>query len=433
MRSLARLMVGNLWLLGLVMWAPACDDSAAPTCDCEPAITFLSPTGGALTEFHDQDANELGIQVDVRLRTHCIPDGTRLLYTNSQVPGEQVEGRVVLDDAATGDGHVDLGMQTFLEGSNRVCASGGVEVTWLAEGEGSCSARLVDPVEGCKDVLVQLGLPACRFDVPQDGATLVAAEDASGAPGFQHDVVLTCKGIDDGALLSLVVGAALPLETALRQASASFTAVELGEGLNLLRAEVADPDGNPVGAEISVIVDTGGCAVRLLPPDGSVLRAADDQDPVAEGLQIRAEVETDADGAFACPDGAAVTLDVGGELSQGVLAGGRAEFVVTLADGTHAAFATVAAPGGPEGRSLTNVYRVCATSVAVALEAPAEGVTLTDTSDRDPAAMGIQIAVRGTSQGVTSPDGLWLELDGVVVEEDGAPLQPALFQPGGAF
>jgi hypothetical protein len=424
---------GGLVLVGLVAFVAACDGGQGTVCDCEPSIAFTSPTGGLLTEFHDQDLAELGIQVPVGVRTRCIPAGTRLLFQNARYPAEQIEGRVVLEDPATGSGRVDFGLQTFVEGSNPVCVRGSAEVQWMSDGAQGCSARLVDEVESCKSVLVQLGVPACRFERPLDGVTLTASDDASEAPGLQHPVEVACKGVADGELLEFGVRGGALLSARLAGGRVVFSEVSLPEGVNLLAAEVNDPDGNRVRAEITVIVDLGGCAVWLEPADGTVFRAADDLDPLADGLQVGIRVRTDPEGSFACPAGAPVVLRVGEQTVEGRLEGGLADLRVTLADGEYLAFAVVGAAPGKQGRSLDHRYQVCATPVSVSLEAPAAGVLVTDAADRDPASMGIQVSVTGRSAGVLLPEELWVEVDGQVVRQGGVPLRPVGFEPDGAF
>ncbi|MBN2495829.1 MAG: FG-GAP repeat protein [Deltaproteobacteria bacterium] len=429
-----------LWIFGLLSLlgssACDCDGDAENPCDCEPTITFLSPTGGALTEFNDTNETEEGIQYPVRIQLRCVPDGTSLTFTNSLSPGETVR-RDVSDGDGDGESSIEYGELTFLDGVNRICVTGSVEVAWMEDGSLGCSTRSVPELEICKDVTVQLGVPACRFENPEDGSTLTQADDDDPiAAGFQQDVAVVCKGVDDGQDVELSINARPPITGVLAFSRVDFDSVDLAEGADLLHLETQGQGGESVIAEIGVTVDTGGCAVRLTPMGGVTFRAADDEEPGVEGLQISLTVSTDPVGAFACADGSAVRVIVDGQEFQGVLSDGTAIVLATLPDGEIEAFAEVEEAGGRTGRSLVNRYFVCASPVEVSILSPRDdpdhSTPITDAADRDPAP-GIQIAVRGNTSGVPDAERMWLKLDERIVMDGLDPLRPVAFQPGGEY
>ncbi|NWG32709.1 MAG: hypothetical protein HXY29_14640, partial [Rhodocyclaceae bacterium] len=322
MKLSSRNLLLSLTVLALSLSGAACDcGGTSKSCDCAPEVAFTSPSGTApLTEFHDTKPAIEGIQYPVTVTTRCLPAGTKVNLTNSLQPSLSVEGTVVIDDSATQTGHIDFSEQTFLPGINHVCVSGTVAVDRNQDGSGGCSARTA-PLESCRDVLVQLGIPACRFESPTEGATLAAADDQNPAEGFQHEVRLACKGVSDGTAVRLSTNGRRPLEQTLSFGGALFASVDFYEGENLLHAETTGSGGETVVAEIRATVNTGGCALRLLPVDGTTFRVADDEDPAVDGLQVTLTAETDASGTFACADGSAVTLTVGtteytGEISS---------------------------------------------------------------------------------------------------------------------
>ncbi len=411
----------------------ACDcGDEKDKCDFEPSVQITQPGSTQLTEFHDTSAVEEGIQYPVTVRTIGVPEDTELTYDNDKRPGEEVRGSVVLEDPETLSGYVEFGNQTFEPDSNHICVKGGVYVNQMADGSTSCSVAVTE-VQHCIDVTVKLGVPACRFDEPADGSTLT--EDPNPSRGFQHDVEVSCKGVNDGETVALIVNGRdlAPLEGSLNNGEVSWDDVDFAQGRNILRAETTGTGGEDVAAEIGVTVDTGSCALYILPEDGSILRADADEDPDADGLQVTLTVRTDAAGKFACDDGSEVTLLVAGDEYPGTLSGGSAAVQATLRDGTVYAYATAREPaGGRTGESLTNRYFVCATPVALEITAPRDGLTITDTADRDPEP-GIQVAVGGTSSGVPAAENLRLLVDGAVVTEGTDPLVPAVFFPDGAF
>jgi len=412
----------------------ACDcGSKKDPCDCVPSVEITQPGATVLTEFHDTQPAELGVQYPAAARTTCVPAGTILTFVNDRRPGETVHGTVALDDVESQTGHVEFADQTFEDGANHICVRGATTIDRMSDGTLICEPQLGN-VEDCADVSVQLGVPACRFDDPQDGAWLVAGDDSLPArEGMQHDVAVSCKGVGDGTDVALLVNSSARVPAGqLANGQAAFDDVDLAEGVDLLRVETTDAQGGQVASEISVTIDTGRCAVRLTPANGTTFRAADDTDPNTDGLQVTLTAETDSAGTFSCADGSTVTLNVAGQdIASATLTNHAAAFVATFADGNIPVYAIVT--GTSNGRSLTNDYLVCATALDVALSSPGDGVTITDAADRDPGTAGIQVAVTGTSSGV--PDGAHLTLlvDGQVLMDGADPLQPVVFFTGGDF
>ncbi|RME19109.1 MAG: hypothetical protein D6806_18880, partial [Deltaproteobacteria bacterium] len=421
-----------LGIVGIAAIFTGCGGSSQP-CDCQPSIQIVQPSASQLTEFHDTDPSLPGVQYPVRAITRCVPEGTSIRLSNDKFPSEDISAKVVIDDEQTGEGHVDFGDQNFAEGANHVCVSSAFVVNMTEEGDTNCSEKLGN-VNDCTDVNVVLGLPACRFDDPQDGQVLEAGDDASAEPGFQHDVLVTCKGINDGTPVRLFVdGGEYDAAQLLSNGQAAWNDIDMPAGNFPLRAQTQDPQQNTVEVEIAVTVDTGACAVRLSPENGRLFTSGDDEDDQAEGLQATLTVETDASGRFACEDGSTVTVNLNGqEAGQAVLSGSSVQLQVTMPEGDVMAYATVEGPNR-SGRSLTHHYGVCSTPLELSVTAPRDGLTITDSADQDPDAPGIQVPVRGTSRGVPSADMLELLIDGQVVMYGGEPLRPAVFFPNGEF
>ncbi len=415
----------------LVVAGCDCDGGSNQQCcpECSPTIGFQRPTGNSLTEFDDANGESSdGIQYDVSVQTVGVPAGTTLTLSDGQ--NVSVQADVSIDDESSQTGHVDFGEVDFQVGTVELCVYANVLISTDEDGSTGCEPRMVSLNE-CKTIVVETGVPACRFESPSDGATLTASDDASASDGFQYDVSLVCKGVNDGETISLSVADRPPVEGVLANASVSFDAVDLAEGANVLTARTKGQDGSDVTAQIGVTVDTGGCAVRLIPADGATLKISDDEDG-AEGLQITATVETDHAGAFVCADGSAVTVYVNGEaFDAGTFVDGQAEVLLTVPDGTVDAYAEVS--GASSGRSMTNVWSVCATEVEVNLEAPADGLTIRDDADQDPDQAGIQFPVSGTTMGIADAANCWVEMDGQVVMADDGPLTPSVFFPGSDF
>ena len=437
MKPLSRNLLLSLTVLALSLSGAACDcGGTSKSCDCAPEVSFTSPSGTApLTEFHDTKPAVEGIQYPVTVTTRCLPAGTKVNLTNSLQPSLSVEGTVVIDDSATQTGHIDFSEQTFLPGINHMCVSGTVAVDRNQDGSGGCSARTA-PLESCRDVLVQLGIPACRFEAPTEGATLAATDDQNPAEGFQHEVRLACKGVSDGTAVRLSMNGRRPLEQTLSSGGALFASVDFYEGENLLHAETTGVGGETVVAEIRATVNTGGCALWLMPADGTTFRVADDEEPGADGLQVTLTAVTAASGTFACADGSAVTLTVGTTEYTGEIVGHQAPIKVTFADGEFSVRAVAVEPGGAgrTGRAVPNTYFVCASPLLLEVTSPPAGIVITDAADRDGNLPGIQVAVRGVSQGVPAAQSLELLLDGqAVLDENQQPLRPQVFFPGADF
>jgi hypothetical protein len=418
------------WLAAAFVGACDCDGKK-DKCDLKPTIQITRPGSTELTEFHDTNTVEQGIQYPVTVRTIGVPGDTELSYTNDRRAGETVVGKVVMEDEETLTGHVEFGDQTFETGSNHICVRGEVHVNRMVDGSSNCGVALAD-AEHCLDINVRLGVPACRFDQPTDGATLT--DDPNPSRGFQHDVWVSCKGVNDGEVVGLIVNDRAPIEGSLDTGAVWWDDVDLAEGRNVLRAETTGASGENVSAEIGVTVDTGACALYVLPPDGTVFRTDDDEDPVADGLQVTLTIHTDSAGKFVCADGSDVRLFVAGDEYQGTISDGSVALEATLRDGIIPVYATAQEPAdGRTGESLTNRYFVCASPIALEITAPRDGLTITDTADRDSDQAGIQVAVGGNSSGVPAAENMRLLVDGVMVTNGIDPLVPVVFFPGGDF
>ncbi len=253
--------------LSVLLFAAGCG-GGGNACDCQPTINFTSPTGSsALTEFDDLDPNTAGIQYKVSVVTTCIKNGQKLVLANDKNSGGNVEGTVVIDDQATGTGHIDFGNQTFLEGTDHICVTGTVQVGYKTTGSSSCSIK-DQTIESCKDIVVTLNVPACRFVNPTDGAVLTEKDDSNPVlAGFQSNVQVVCKAVNDGTTATLTINNGAPLSTTLANSKAVWNDTTLDEGSDVLHVETTGNDNSTVVAEIMVTLNgdvTPPCAINDL-------------------------------------------------------------------------------------------------------------------------------------------------------------------------
>ncbi len=183
---------------------------------------------------------------------------------------------MVIDDQATGTGHIDFGNQTFLEGTNHICVTGTIQVGYKTTGSSSCSIK-DQTIDSCKDIVVTLNVPACRFVNPTDGAIFVETEDSDpGLAGFQSNVQVVCKAVNDGTAITLTINSGAPLSTTLANSKAAWNDTTLVEGSDVLQVETTGNDGSTVVAQIMVTLNgdvTPPCAInRPLPPRLILLR-----------------------------------------------------------------------------------------------------------------------------------------------------------------
>jgi hypothetical protein len=350
--------------LGIPLLVIGCDGGKA-TCDCQPTITVTSPTGGSpLTQLEDKDTATNGIQYQVTVQTTCIQQDQTLTLNNDAYPGTTTSGNVAIDDNSIGTGHIDFGLQTFKDGTDKLCVSGSVQVNRNSDGTTSCKPKK-QTAEFCKDILVQ-GAPVCVFTTPSDGANLSSANDSDlNSSGFQTNVQVTCKGVGEGAAVNLIVNNSMPLGAILSGGAADWTNATLAEGNNILRMETTGIDGSAVAREIQVTVSTGGCVVRLSPANGKSFTSAD----------ATITVETEASGALSCADGSTVTVHITNANYQGTfygtLANHKAAINVTLYQGSNQVYAELQdSANNKYGRSLVNQYSVSLATPYVLITAP---------------------------------------------------------------
>jgi hypothetical protein len=383
--------------LGIVFFVGGCGEGNS--CDCQPTITFSSPSGSnALTEFNDQDLTTIGLQYGVVVQTTCIAVGQKLILTNDKNPGGDVEGTVATDDSVGGTGYkIDFGNQTFQNGINKLCITGDALVDHKSDLTMSCSAKK-RTVNSCKNVNVELNVPACLFEIPSDNATLTAADDSNtGAEGFQTDVRAVCKGVDNNTVVKLIVNGSMPVEATLASGTAIWTDATLAEGPNVLTLETTGIDSNNA-PHIAVTVNTGNCVVRLSPPTNTSGTAFTSSDATIT-------VETDAAGIFSCADGSIVSVHIRNpnyEVSSanyqgtfyGTLVNYKAEIKVTLYQGDNQVYAEIQDSTNQRfGRSLVNQYSVSLITPYVLVADPLDSVRFGHDYDKS-LAPGFQYGVK---------------------------------------
>jgi large repetitive protein len=244
----------------------------------------------------------------------------------------------------------------------------------------------------------------CLFSAPLDGAVLGPEDDVQpDRAGLQHDVTIQCATPLDGTPAQLWVDGT-PIPSAIFTAdSATFPAVHLSEGINVLRGRVTTEAGTWT-REISVTVDTPDCEVRLNPA-GAYVFNLDGDPPRIPGRVAIADADGDpttgiqADLSALTPDcfGGEATLFVEGEpiTSQAVQDGAVDFGRVALPDGDDVRAwveVTSAEAEGPTGRSVTQSFWVDSVRPAPVVLFPAGGEVLRAGADKDgDPANGIQV------------------------------------------
>jgi FG-GAP repeat protein len=260
-----------------------------------PSVALLSPSGttrynlagtaGALADGNpgSQGSCEIDVSVgcsDVGVQVELLADGAELATTPCVAAGGGGFAGVAT--------FTDVSVPSQNDGSS-LALGARQSVRGLAPGESS-------------EVLIQpdCSAPLCVFESPAPGtASLGAALDASGDPGYQLDVsvataleaagpsvLLTVDGDTDGALTSLATAGG-------SGAQALFAAVPLSEAQHDVVAVCADAAGNQSAAEATWTVDITPCTGSLVIADGhDPIIPSDDLDPQQAGLQVGVDGDT---------------------------------------------------------------------------------------------------------------------------------------------
>lgn len=351
------------------------------------AITHPAANNQTLRVLDDEDLSTPGLQYTVKADLSNVADGSTAALL---MDGVEVAGTA----RAAGAGEVVFSRVTFSSGSHTVA----VRVDDAATGKSASDTRVVQ-VEN---------IASCVFVSPRDGAVLGAADDvALGTPGVQVHVQVNCPSAEVGAKLTFAVVSPssfgsvgqVPVEASYGASGATFPAVSLGEGANLLQVQLGDSR-----SVAQVTVSTGGCAVWITDANDAVYNAQGEQpagmaNPVVKDLNasiagIQATVSAKVDVA-ACPSGSSAALVIGGStLATGqVGADGAVRFSATLPDGDPVKVHVEVTPAGASkaaGVSLENTFRV--DSVVPEIELVAPSGTLPPGADKDPTKPGLQVA-----------------------------------------
>jgi len=308
-----------------------------------PALTITSPVAGT-----------------------CVRADLPVLGTARSLAGRAVTARLVAGATnlvATGTATADAWSTTVALGAAR-------------DGAYSLSASATDgfgnPASaGPVALVVDRAPPALAFSAPDLDVT--EADDVSTAAGIQVDVVASFQDARPGGQVCLALGAAAPTCLAPAGASATFTAITLQPGDNLLALTGTDACGNPaLRVERVVRLELDAPLVVITTPAADLVTSATTIDLVA--------TITDAD-----------LVPLTGLLPK-LLAGGIDTLIAprALGNGTYAFDAAPLPPGltttftvevvrahSALGRSGPRVVTQKNTTPAIALTTPTDGALFT--------------------------------------------------------
>ncbi|MBH24485.1 MAG: hypothetical protein CMH57_08545 [Myxococcales bacterium] len=147
------------------------------------------------------------------------------------------------------------------------------------------------------EVSVDTTAPDVVFVSPTDGATLNLSNlDVDGAPGFQTNVSIEAEGVADGQPATLTVtcgdGPAVMYDSQMDNSRAAFRRVTLVDQTSCtLEASVTDRADNVGDASITVQVDRVAPTLSFVAlRDGDIVSINQDDDPMADGLQLDVRV-----------------------------------------------------------------------------------------------------------------------------------------------
>jgi hypothetical protein len=229
------------------------------------------------------------------------------------------------------------------------------------------------------------GSAACSgsFVSPLDGATLTEADDAttSCANGFQTNVSVATSQ-PDGTSVDLLIGTTKVATAKVSGAKVIFTAVQLSQGANTLKASFS----STCSLTATVTVNCNVPVCTLSKPTISATHPALNGVPVANGgdrvsspgaaYQVEFDVATDVE------DGQPVTLTITNSAAattstvvKGTALASKATFAgVTLSpDGTYAVEASCTNKAGHTGLSTMGMYPVDSTAPTLTISSPADG------------------------------------------------------------
>lgn len=259
------------------------------------------------------------------------------------------------------------------------------------------------------DVTLDQDAPVFAFTSPVDGALLNrSTPDASGAPGFQQDVVISADAIEDGqrATLSVDCGdGATEIEATFADGVVTFGAVTLAsEATCALSLTATDAAGNAGNAAITINVDTVAPVLQfIVPADGDIITSSRDisPDPGVQ-LNLRVGVTNGSAGQTASISMVSDTRPAALVTETDALdaSAGAVEIAsYTLDNGVVALTATMTDDAGNVAEPVTIVVTVASDETGARITTPGTGTFVGVASDRDLATPGLQADVVATVTG----------------------------------
>ncbi len=378
-----RAILSLLLAAALTLLSAGCGSCGSVSEACKAEIRFETPKDGDVISWDaDQNPNRTGLQIEVVASvSECVDESSpvTLLVNEDMNRAREAfiqEGMVVFEQVTltprNEEGQVDL--QVILTDG----ASGETDSQTI-----TVSLQDVPSVD-------------CVFLAPTDGAVLGPEDDVQPERfGVQYDVTIQCADQLDGTPASLTVdGVTIPSSIFVDEV-ATFPAVHLSEGENILAGRVTTEAGTWEDS-VRVTVDTPDCEVRL-DPSGSLVFNLDGDPPRVPGRQAIADADGDpatgiqADLGALTPDcmgGVAALIVDGEEVASALVEGELVDFGrLHLPDGNDVkAYVTVDPAGedeGPRGRSVTHSFWVDSVRPAPVLLYPGDGGLLRGDVDKD--------------------------------------------------
>lgn len=360
-------------------------ESTAPRLEVARLVAVLEDTD--VRDFAPVDGSAVAWseRLDVVVVASGVPaDGSSVQLVVNGVPGP-------IGDP-DGDGEVRFESVAFAEGENTVQA-------WVVDASDERSAGF-SPVAAFSLDNTRPGIAFRDLD-DGDAITTVDFADASPAPGYQVDLVLSFVDIEDGqeATVTVDCGDDAFDGTYTATAASGEATAQLdvpGEDACTLTADVSDLAGNPADpAVIDVIVDVVAPEIEyFFPTDGQVLDFSFDQITENEGMDIDVDVVvTDGAGELSLTGG--VDGGTALDLSEPIASEARTTVtfeMVNLADGENVLTASAADALGNIAEATITVTSV-SSGVALTFFDLVPNATINLSRDTS-AAAGCQVDVR---------------------------------------
>lgn len=340
-----------------------------------PRISIDAPTDGLRT-------ND-GTPIDVEVSTD-LADGIDVTLFNN--------GSSVATLAVDASGDVVFTGVTLSEGLNTLTVEG-----TDARGTGASPAV---------EVTLDQSPPVLTFVSPLDADVLDGTTpDASGAAGFQQDVVVDVDDIEPGTPATLTIdcdGAVSESVANFGADGVTFDAVTLaGEAICTLTVSTTDVAGNDASASITITVDVLAPVLRFsVPSAGNIITSTRDvsADP---GIQVNLQlaVENGSAGQTATVSMVSDSRPEPLVTETTALAEGSVQVTIpeyTLDDGIVALSANMVDDVGNAADEVTIVVTVASDDTGVRVTTPGPGTTLGADDDVNSVEPGLQTTVVGT-------------------------------------